>query len=150
MYDVNAHNFEDHLLWRKVAQLGKVCNLSEKLIKYRLNPESVTIDDKWRTKRFHEIKYGAIRRGSITKGEGDELLHILKKQDTQKIKEGSYYSLLGKKYTWDNHQPKKARINLSKAIRIQPGRLDSYAIMVLSFFPKKFISWLHKKKFPKI
>ena len=78
--------------------------------------------------------------------EGNELSGILKKQNNPKIKEGSYYSLLGKKYLWNNHQPQKARINLRKAIRINPGRIDSYFILALSFFPKDFISWIYKKK----
>jgi len=149
-YNVHAYAFEDHLLWSKVTTLGKTCNLPFPLIEVRLNPESVSIDEKWRTKRFHEIKYKAIRQGEITDDEANELLQILKKQDTAKIKEGSYYSLLGKKYTWDNHQPKKARNNLGKAIRIHPGRIDSYFIMALSFFPKGFINWVYKMKLDKI
>lgn len=149
MYDLNAHSFEDHLLWRKILQLGKVHNIKECLVKYRYNPESVTIDEKWRTKRFREIKYGALQKGKISEQDGAELLTILKKQNTVKIKEGAYYLLLGKKYLWDNHQPKAARENLGKAICIQPGRLDSYAILLLSFFPKNFINWLYKKKLQK-
>ncbi len=149
-YDTHAYAFQDHLLWSKVIKEGKAGNLSEKLLQVRLNPESLSIDEKWRTKRYHEIKSGSIRRGSMTEEEGKELLGILKGQDNAKIKEGSYYSLLGKKYLWDNHQPKKARINLRKAIRIHPGRLDSYAIMALSFFPKEFINWMYKNKLNKI
>jgi hypothetical protein len=37
-----------------------------------------------------------------------------------------------------------------KAIHIHPGRLDSYAIMALSFFPKAFIDWLYRKRLQKI
>ncbi|MEI9943378.1 MAG: glycosyltransferase [Chitinophagaceae bacterium] len=51
-YDSRAHNFEDHLLWLKLISRGKVCNLSQPLVKYRFNPESVTIDEKWRGGRF--------------------------------------------------------------------------------------------------
>ena len=145
-YNSNAFAFQDHLLWSKVIKLGKGCNLPQTLIQVRLNPESVSIDEKWRTKRFREIKSDAIRKGNISEAEGKELLGILKEQNNAKIKEGAYYSLLGKKYLWNNHQPKKARFNLSKAISIHPSRLDSYEIMVLSFFPKGFISWLYKQK----
>lgn len=145
-YNVHACTFEDHLLWSKIIRYSRACNLTQTLIKVRLNPESVCIDEKWRSKRFHEIKYTAIRNGSISEADGKELIDILKEQDNPKIKEASYYSLLGKKYTWDNHQPGKARHYLGRAIRIHPGRIDSYLIMALSFFPKTFISWMYKKK----
>lgn len=149
-YDTHAYAFQDHLLWSKVIKEGKAVNIAKPLLKVRLNPESISIDEKWRTKRYHEIKSGSIRRGNMTEQEGRELLSILKKQNNPRIKEGSYYSLLGKKYLWDNHQPEKARINLKKAIRIHPGRLDSYAIMALSFFPKEFINWIYKRKLNRI
>ena len=149
-YNIHACGFEDHFLWSKLLAYGKACNLGEILIKVRLSPESVSIDEKWRTKRFREIKAGAIRRGVITEQEGIELLGILKEQNNARIKEGSYYALLGKKYLWDNHQPGKARMNLKKTIRINPGRLDSYAIMALSFFPKGFIDWMYKKRIDKV
>lgn len=145
-YNTHACAFEDHILWAKSIKLGKACNLPLVLLQVRLNPESISIDEKWRTKRFREIKSRSINRGSLTKQEGMELSGILKKQNNPKIKEGSYYSLLGKKYLWNNHQPQKARVNLLKAIRINPGRIDSYFIMALSFFPKDFISWIYKRK----
>ena len=145
-YNIEACAFEDHILWAKSIRLGKTCNLQQVLLQVRLNPESSSIDEKWRTKRFREIKSQSISRGSLTMQEGIELSGILKKQNNPKIKEGSYYSLLGKKYLWNNHQPQKARINLRKAIRINPGRIDSYFILALSFFPKDFISWIYKKK----
>ncbi|MEP7254774.1 MAG: glycosyltransferase, partial [Ferruginibacter sp.] len=149
-YSIHAHGFEDILLWSKVLNQGKACNLSQNLLQVRLNPESISIDNRWWTKRFREILNGSIQKGYVTEPEGKELLNILKEQNTPKIKEGSYYSLLGKKYLWDNHQPQKARFNLRKAILIHPGRLDSYAIMALSFFPKEFINWMYKIKFNKI
>ena len=149
-YNIHAHAFEDHLLWAKMVRQGNTSNLPLPLIQVRLNPDSVSIDEKWRTKRFLDIKYTAIEQADITQALGNELLQILKKQDTRKIKEGAYYALLGKKYTWDNHQPQKARTYLSKAIRMRPGRIDSYFIMVLSFFPKSFINWIYKKRLNKI
>ncbi len=145
-YDTNAYAFQDHLLWSKVIKKGKACNLPQAFLQVRLNPESISIDERWRTRRFREIKSDSIRKGTISEAEGKEIRDILKEQNNPKIKEGSYYSLLGKKYLWDNHQPGKARANLRKAIRIHPRRLDSYAIIVLSFFPKDFISWLYKQK----
>jgi len=96
-YNTNAHAFEDHLLWSRLLQYGKACNLDEVLMNVRLSPGSVSIDEKWRTRRFREIKAESLRKGSPTEEEGNELLKILNEQNNTKIKEGSYYAPMGKK-----------------------------------------------------
>lgn len=149
-YNTHAYAFEDHLLWSNLVRKGKVCNLAASLISVRLNPDSVSIDEKWRTKRFLELKTHAIRNNTISEAAGAELFTIVKGQDNDKIKRGAYYSLLGKKYLWNNHQPKKARHNLARSIRIHPSRLDSYFIMLLSFFPKSFVNWIYRRRLNKI
>lgn len=149
-YDEDACAFEDHMLWAKCFKLGKICNLPVSLLQVRLNPESISIDEKWRTRRFREIKSQSISRGNLTKQEGAELRDILKKQNNARVKEGSYYSLLAKKYLWNNHQPEKARDNLRKAIRINPARIDSYLMLALSFFPEHFINRVYKIKMNRI
>jgi glycosyltransferase involved in cell wall biosynthesis len=142
-YNIHAHTFEDHLLWKKMLATGKGCNLPQKLLKVRLNPNSVTIDEKWRCRRFHKIKEEALLREDITESEGNELLAILKNQDVRKIKEGSYYALLSKKYLWNNYQPKKARQNLKKTLSLKPIDINSYLLLLLSFMPEKIIQKIY-------
>jgi glycosyltransferase involved in cell wall biosynthesis len=149
-YSLRAHNFEDYFLWIQLKKYGKFNNLTKRLIKVRFNPSSSTIDEKWRGRLFREIKRKIIKRGTITKEEGDVLFAIIKKQNVRKIKEGAYYALCGKKFLINNHQPKKARPLLSKAIKIHPYRWDNYALYMLSYFPGSFINWLHKIVLPKI
>lgn len=144
-YPVHAHNFEDHLLWIQLADRGQYYNIPERLIKVRFNPRSATIDERWRGRRFAQLKKNIIRQGFATPKEGDELLGIIKGQDVKKIKEGSYYALCGKKFLLNNHQPPKARQYLAKAIHYYPLRFDNYALYMLSFFPQSIIHWLHKK-----
>jgi glycosyltransferase involved in cell wall biosynthesis len=144
-YPTDAHNFEDYMLWTTIAKAGKFCNLAEPLIKCRLNPASVTIDEKWRGKRFRKLKRKAIKRGSITAAEGNELLAIIKNQDVSNIKEGSYHALCGKKFLTNNYQPEKARAHVKKAINMRPFRLDNYLLYTVSYLPEKFILWLHKR-----
>jgi glycosyltransferase involved in cell wall biosynthesis len=144
-YPADAHTFEDYLLWVQIAKVGRYHNLPERLIKVRINPASVTIDEKWRGIRFRQLKKKIINQGFVTPIEGEELLTILKGQDNRKIKEGAYYALCGKKFLINNHQPLKARRHLAKAIRIHPLRFDNYAFFVLSYFPGPFIQWLHSK-----
>ncbi|MFD2873005.1 glycosyltransferase family 2 protein [Mucilaginibacter ximonensis] len=143
-YPGHAHNFEDYLLWTALAGSGRLCNLTEPLIKYRLNSTSVTIDEKWRGRRFRELKREIVLRGTITAAEGNELLAIIKDQDVRHIKEAAYNALCGKKYLINNHQPEKARVHFNRAIQIYPLRLENYLLYALSYFPEGFVTWLHK------
>jgi glycosyltransferase involved in cell wall biosynthesis len=145
-YSLLAHNFEDYLLWVRLVVLGPCCNLDEALIKVRINPASATIDEKWRGRRFSRLKQQVIRRGFITEKESAELLAIIKKQETKKIKEGAYHALCGKKFLHENYRPARARWHVMRAIYIHPLRLDNYAMLVVSFLPFEFIRWLRHKR----
>lgn len=145
-YSLYAHNFEDYLLWIQLKDLGKFHNIPQSLIRVRFNPSSVTIDEKVRGRMFRKIKRQIIRRGTISKEEGQILSGIIKSQDTKKIKESSYHSLCGKKYLINNHHPRKARASLLKAISIHPLRIENYVLFFLSYFPASFIHLLHISK----
>jgi len=144
-YSLFAHNFEDYLLWTQLSKPGKLYNLREMLIRIRFNPASVTIDEKWRGRRFREIKRNCIKRGTITKEEGDELQAIIQQQNIKRVKESSYYALCAKKFLTDNYQPQKAKAYARKAISIMPLRWDNYAVFFATFLPVKLIRWLHKR-----
>jgi len=149
-YNEHAYTYEDHFLWVNILKHTKACNLSQSLLKVRLNPESITIDEKWRTKKFREIKYASLKSRSITEAEGIELKEIADKQYLPKIKEGSYYALCGKKFLINNYQPKKARLNMIKAIGLHPLRLDNYLLYTISYFPERFINWLYRRNLNRI
>jgi glycosyltransferase involved in cell wall biosynthesis len=145
-YSPLAHNFEDYLLWVNLASAGKCFNLDEALIRVRINPASATIDERWRGRRFSRLKREVICRGFITEKESAELLSIIRKQETRKIKEGAYHALCGKKFLHENYRPARARWHVTRAIHAYPFRLDNYAIFVVSFFPPGLIRWLHRYK----
>jgi glycosyltransferase involved in cell wall biosynthesis len=144
-YNPYAHHFEDYLLWTCLAKMGKMQNLREPLLKVRFNPDSSTIDEKWRSERFRQLKRMATMRGAITQQEGNELAAIIKKQNVEKIKKGAYHALCGKKFLADNYQPDKARGHVRKAISIRPFRLDNYLLYAASYLPETLIAWLHKR-----
>jgi glycosyltransferase involved in cell wall biosynthesis len=149
-YNEHAYTFEDHFLWVNILKNAKACNLSQALIKVRLNPESITIDEKWRTRKFREIKYGSLRRQSITEAEGIELQEIGEKQYLPKIKEGAYYALCCKKFLVNNYQPEKARWHVMKAISIHPFRMDNYLLFVISYLPENLIRWFYRTRLNRI
>jgi glycosyltransferase involved in cell wall biosynthesis len=142
-YSENAHHFEDHILWLKILQYGKACNLSRPLIRVRLNPGSITIDEKWRHRKFTEIKQAALKKGDINATEGSRLLEILKQQDTQKIKEGAYYALLAKKFLWNNYQPENARRNLKKSLALNRFEWRTYGLFLISYLPEDLLFKLY-------
>jgi len=143
-YNEHAYTYEDHFLWVNILKNEKACNLSQPLIKVRLNPESVTIDEKWHSRKFLSIKYETLKKRSITEAEGLALYQISGKHHSPQIKEGAYYALCGKKFLLNNYQPEKARTHMVRAISLQPFRLDNYLLYTVSYFPERFINWLHR------
>ncbi len=142
-YNEHAYTFEDHFLWVNILKHEKACNLSLPLIKVRLNPNSITIDEKWRTRQFRDIKYTTLKKRSITAAQGNKLHEIGKKQHSPKIREGAYYALLAKKFLWNNYQPAKARENLKEVLQLNRFDWKSYALFVLTFMPENFLLKLY-------
>ncbi len=144
-YPAGAIHFEDHIFWTLFFKKGKLCNMHESLIKHRFNPGSVTIDEKWRGPVFKEIKYRSIRQGYLTPEDAVALKELLKEQDFKKYKDAAYYSMIGKKYLWNSHDPKKARAHFRKAISIMPAKAEPYLLYLFSYFPGAFIEFIYNK-----
>ena len=144
-YDAKAHTFEDYRLWLKFITKGKVCNIKKPLIMVRLNPESVTVDEKLRGKRFGLLKKEMLFTPVISKEQEAELLEILERQNFMRFKNYSYNILIAKKYLWTNYQPEKARLNVQKAINFKPIQTTGYALWLLSFFPKRIVNKFYSK-----
>lgn len=144
-YEIKAHTFEDYFLWKRLIKTGKVCNINQPLIKVRFNSSSVTIDEKDHNAVFLKLKQKALDTGSITDEEGLQLLKSIK--GLSKVeKESSYNRMLGKKFLWDNYQPKKARNYLWKSIKLEPYVLKSYFLILFSFLPQKTIKLIYGRK----
>jgi len=144
-YNINAHSFEDHLLWLQLKQKGKMYNMHEPLLNVRLNPRSFTMDERKRSNTFHRIKNRALKVKYISSDDGDKLLAIINRQNNSKSKEGAYYSLLAKKFLWNNYDPAKARFNMKKAITLNAFDIKDYLLLVISYLPKNVINNLYSK-----
>lgn len=135
-YEAKAHTFEDYQLWIRFIGKGKVYNSPAPQILVRLNPESVTVDERLRGRRFAELKKQMLFGDTISNGQEAELLSILQRQNFMRFKQYSYNILVAKKYLWNNYQPQKARRSISKAIHVKPFRVTGYGLWLLSFLPK--------------
>lgn len=143
-YDPRAVTFEDHLLWRNLAAFGKMKNMRHPLIKVRFNPDSVTIDEKWRGKKFIRLKQDSIARGYLTDDELTTLTNTLQRQDFAAYKQAAYYSMIGKKYLWNDYRPHDARKNLRRAIAVIPNKVEPYLLYLLSFLPAAWIRRIYQ------
>lgn len=142
-YNINAHSFEDHLLWLNLKNKGNMMNFAEPLLSVRLNPGSLTMDERKRTRAFRRIKNRALKQKSITKEDGDRMKSIIDSQNKSKKKEGAYYSLLAKKFLWNNYDPAKARLNMKRAIRLYAFDLKDYLLLIISYLPKNIVNHLY-------
>jgi Glycosyl transferase family 2 len=143
-YNERAHTFEDHFLWNQVLQQGSGCNLPQLLLQVRLNPPSLTIDEKWRPARFLALKQTVLQKGHITIAEGEELALLIAQQQNSRLKEGAYHALLGKKFLWNNYQPQKARFHLKLAIQVKPFSVTLRCLYLLSYLPGAWVRGLYK------
>lgn len=144
LYPKNALDFEDHLLWKNLLSVGKVCNLPVNLLKVRFNPESATIDERWRGQDFLDIRKRSVVNGFISDEDAARLKDIIKSQNLTHIKQASYYAMVAKKYLWDNPNGTLARQNLMKAIELCPSNKMSYILFLFSFFPAFMRKSLYK------
>jgi hypothetical protein len=118
--------------------------MPESLIKVRLNPESVTIDEKWCHPRFLEIKYDALTRGTIDADDYSELIAIRGQQLDNNINHEAYYGLLAKKFLWNNHNPQKARYNIYKLLAMNRLHFKSYLLLLMTLLPGRFINRIYQ------
>lgn len=143
-YNDRAITFEDHLLWSRMSQYGKMRNMPEPLIRVRFNPDSVTIDEKWRGKEFIDLKQRSIKSGEVSDEDFQLLKTILANQNFTEYKKASYHSMLGKKFLWNQHNPKKARQHLRVAMKLMPGKPEPYLLYILSYMPGSWVKQLYK------
>ena len=143
-YNIHAHGFEDHLLWHSLVKAGKLCNLAQVLMMVRFNPGSVTMDETCRSGTFLSIKYAALQKGYIDEAEGDQLMGIIRREDSGKAKESAYHVLLAKKYLWNNSQPLKARAHARQVVEGRYYTRKGYYLLLLSYLPGNLLVRLYR------
>ena len=142
-YNIHAHSFEDHLLWQQLKTKGEMFNMAEQLLRVRLNPGSITIDERKRPEAFHRIKMKALQSGSISSQDGDKLRCLIDEQNNAATKQGAYYSLLAKKFLWNNYNPARARQHMKTAIALNDFDITDYLLFGASYLPKNIIANLY-------
>jgi len=146
-YEETAYAFEDHFLWANLAkkQFGLMHVLKDALVDVRLNPGSVTVDFNDYDPEYLKTKFSVLSAGVIDEDAAKVLKDSFKKLDKE-LRELSYHRLLAKKYLWSNYNLKKARENLKKAHQIAPFQKKTMILYLVSFLPKRVISFIYNLK----
>ena len=134
---------QDAVLFNKFAKIGELRNLPDVLIKYRICPTAVTTKSSGKDSKIIEnIILDAIN-DKITEEQKNILKSMAMNRDL-KYKTAIYHLHIAKKYLWNNYQPKLARKNLIKSLKIKFNKLSVFYYFV-SFLPGNTINKLYKK-----
>ena len=135
---------EDTVLWNKMQHFGKMANIEEALIKYRLQPSSLSIKTGTKAIAIDKIFKEIISEDKVSYSNKTKLLEIIKGLDVNE-RYFNYYFHLAKKYLFNNLQPKKARVNLINCIKLNPLKINSYIYFLSSILPGKILHSIYKK-----
>ncbi len=130
-----VHHFEDKLLWANMFHQGKLVNLNDILIDYRLTPNSASNKTKKRYRLQKVISNAYITGKSIEKADLDNFL-LLSKLSKRK-KQLLYYNRIASIYLHQNKNKKLAFQNLALAFKAQPFNIDTLKLFLYSFFVKQ-------------
>lgn len=128
------HHFEDRILWNQMAKYGKLYNLPESLICYRLVPESISNKNSEKFKIFDEICNRVIEMGNITEM---DIYVITKLSESQTYSEklANYHLRIGKIYLEHNVDRRKAVYHLSKSLGSNLKNKITWFNLILCFAP---------------
>ena len=134
---------EDTVLWNKMQHFGKMANIEEALIKYRLQPTSLSIKIGKKAIAIGKIFREIISEDKVSYSNKTKLLEISKGLDINE-RYYNYYFHLAKKYLFNNLQPKKARVNLINCIKLNPLKINSYIYFLTSLLPEKILISIYR------
>lgn len=126
------HHFEDKLLWAKMFHHGKIVNLNEVLIDYRLTPNSASNKTKKLYRKQKEISNAYLTGRNIKKTELDHFLSLTQLSSSKK--QSLYYNRIASIYLRQHKNKKLALKNLLLAFKAHPFNFRTLKLTIYSFF----------------
>jgi glycosyltransferase involved in cell wall biosynthesis len=143
-YPVYMENtFEDLILINRLKSKGKMANLKNNLIKYRITVFSLTQRDRKKEERLTKIIIKAIKYDKIENDDIRFLRNRLKRLPDN-IRKSNYHLFLMKKYLFNNYNFKNAFINWSSAIFYNPVKFQNYIYLGIMILPDYLIHKIYK------
>jgi len=135
-YDEIRTNSEDYPLWVKLAKLGKVHNVPESLVRYRVVPSSLSIGA---TKPItRQLFLNLAHNGKYTDEEKDLYKKLMQTDKSKRANNYDYYFKLVKLYLFEGGRRSGAIVNLYRAIKLNPKALKTYMLLPFVLLPYRF------------
>jgi len=137
--------FEDSILWYYMKNLGKMCNIEQSLIKYRLLQNASTSKGGKEAKIRNRVFKNILVDGKIS---DENEIKLAKLKDSINIAERkrTYHLFIAKKLLWNNYQPVKAREHLRKSIGLKINNFYPYLLILFSYLPQGLINYIYNLK----
>ena len=133
---------QDRVLFNRMAVCGKMANLNNCLIKYRIVPTSNSLKDKKKLKLFESIVVKSINHNCISAKDHAFIHSLISKRDS-KERLLQYHTLLAKKYLWNNFKPRLAQENIRRSMKIVPFSKELWVLLLLSYLPQSSIKFIY-------
>jgi len=141
-YDEDLLGVEDVAFFNKMAQVGKLNNISEPLIYYRITPNSITNRTRMQEKIINSIVIKYLK-GNFSDKDKLKLRLIIRKNRTHP-KLDLYYLRIAKMHLSKNIDCKKARSLLLKALNYNLYNFSTMFFLLYSFLPTSIIKINYK------
>ena len=129
------HHFEDILLWKRMFDYGKMANLNEPLIDYRITPDSITN----KTGKAFILQKKIIN--TYMKGDGInaedycKLIAMTRLSANKKL--SMYHNRIAKIYLLMHRNKKKALLHIRRSFKNVPLNISAIKLLIYSFFISK-------------
>lgn len=136
--------FEDSILWNKMKNYGKMANIFDTLIKYRLVPNASTSKSGTENVEIRGVFLDILEKNKLS-DENRERILAIKRNLSKNEKERVYYIHIAKKYLFNNYKPANSRENIIKSIKLNIFTPYPYILLILTYIPYSFITLIYKQ-----
>lgn len=143
-YPIFMKRAQDAVLFYRMKDFGKMSNLSETLLGYRITPTSLSARNK-EDKIFIDKLVITASKGLTPNSNDLSKLDDIIKQKGSINRIWFYHVFLAKKYLWNNFDRKRAFNHLFEAMKINFISVELFFLIALSLIPSSIIKVLYKK-----
>jgi glycosyltransferase involved in cell wall biosynthesis len=144
MYPEFLSRGEDTVLFNRMSRFGKMGNLKDSLLSYRITDSSLSDRNKKNQKFINGLVLKTINCIPLTNEDNDLHSHIIKQKGT-KDRKFLYHIYISKKYLFNNFDRKHALSHLFSAMRLQFFSLELATLLILSLMPSIVVKFLYSK-----